>query len=357
MAQVVFKSAGGNTTAHGLLFDHLKFWLSANVPSRKTITEYIETNGGSVVREEMYADIKLVDHMRKAPPQGSYSYQFVEFSVRKGELEDLELHRIGQTGPTSREAGSISRSGKSHRTQFTAEDDSILIRWVLGSVQTGGGRSGNEIYKQLEQHNGRHTWQSWRDRFLRVYKDKSDAALQQFLRLPIPPVEGSVQARHPVTRGSSVPESVPATAMGATTLQRRKKIGKVHEEQQQQEEEHEQEKEQEEKAAQQESTKDYILKHDAVLDDFPEAGEELDEEEEEDDEETVAVDDQRPAVIQVTTEVQDGMQFDDEDRDALLVHAKSIYAMHESRTDEAWESWSSRVRPSHLILLMLADKL
>lgn len=80
----------------------------------------------------------------------SYSYRYVEFSVRNGILEDLDEHAVGPSIGTARIAGSTLQPPRSVRTKFTAEDDRALINWVHQIERDGGATSGNEIYKQLE---------------------------------------------------------------------------------------------------------------------------------------------------------------------------------------------------------------
>ena len=80
----------------------------------------------------------------------SYSYTFIEKSLRNGILEELQDHRVGPVEGTVRAIGSIVQPAKGTRNKFTDEDDSILWEWVREHPQKGGGTDGNEIYKQLE---------------------------------------------------------------------------------------------------------------------------------------------------------------------------------------------------------------
>ncbi|KAK4444699.1 TRF2-interacting telomeric protein/Rap1 C terminal domain-containing protein [Podospora aff. communis PSN243] len=52
------------------------------------------------------------------------------------------------------------------RTRFTQEDDTILRNWVKG--REGEGLRGNKIYKELEEQHPHHSYQSWRDRWIRL---------------------------------------------------------------------------------------------------------------------------------------------------------------------------------------------
>ena len=76
--------------------------------------------------------------------------------MRNGVLEDLDQHAVGPPEGTVREAGSTIQPSKSGRTQYTEEDDCILVKWVMDMERNGGSTKGNEIYKQLEAKVGGH---------------------------------------------------------------------------------------------------------------------------------------------------------------------------------------------------------
>ena len=80
-----------------------------------------------------------------------YSWKYIEQSVRKGVLENLDDHRVGPPIGTVRSAGSSIQPSKGSRTPFTAEDDRILSDWVNGYEELKRATGGNEIYKQLEE--------------------------------------------------------------------------------------------------------------------------------------------------------------------------------------------------------------
>lgn len=80
----------------------------------------------------------------------SYSYTFIEKSVRNGVLEELQNHRAGPVEGTVRTIGSVVQPAKGTRNKFTDGDDQILWEWVREHPQNGGGTDGNEIYKELE---------------------------------------------------------------------------------------------------------------------------------------------------------------------------------------------------------------
>jgi hypothetical protein len=92
----------------------------------------------------------IADHARKDAPPGSYSWTWIEKSVQKGMLEDLDAHRAGPVAGTSRPVGS-SQPTRNTRTPFTAADDRALALWVTNAERQGLSTKGNEIYQQLER--------------------------------------------------------------------------------------------------------------------------------------------------------------------------------------------------------------
>ncbi|KAL9029435.1 MAG: hypothetical protein Q9196_002329, partial [Gyalolechia fulgens] len=194
MADMGFTGMTDGTGIHGHIFQGKRFWLAQKVPQRKRFIEEVKANGGEITSLETEADVKIVDHAKKEQLPGTYSYQYIEFSTRNGVLEDLEKHAVGPSPGSIRTAGSTIQPPKSGRTKFTAEDDQVLINWVHHVEQNGGATSGNEIYKQLEAKNPRHTWQSWRDRWVKSLRD-----LPRSTSIPqdAPPTEGTGIANEP----------------------------------------------------------------------------------------------------------------------------------------------------------------
>lgn len=91
----------------------------------------------------------IADHARKDAVPGSYSWTWIEQSVKKGMLEDLEKHRAGPVAGTSRPVGS-SQPTRIARKAFTAADDRALALWVTNAEKQGLSTKGNLIYQQLE---------------------------------------------------------------------------------------------------------------------------------------------------------------------------------------------------------------
>ncbi|KAL4785234.1 TRF2-interacting telomeric protein/Rap1 C terminal domain-containing protein [Aspergillus varians] len=161
-----YECGGSAENRHGGLFEGRSFWLSQNVPQRNRFRELIQKNGGIVKLLEKDADVLLVDHKRKHLPPNAYSYQFIEKSVQKGILEDLETHKAGPSA--ARPVGATHIPTKSHRLAYTIEDDQILYDYMQPFERDPKATvSGNKIYQELEAQHPRHTYQSWRDRYLK----------------------------------------------------------------------------------------------------------------------------------------------------------------------------------------------
>ena len=176
-SNVIYEGVVSTANPANGLFAGKKFWLSRQIPQRSRFINDIEANGGEVVPLEKQADILLADHARKNAAPNTYSYKYIELSVRNGSLEELENHALGEPSRASRPVGSIVTAPKSSRNPFTEADDQALWDWVKPLADLGGATGGNEIYKSLEGKNPRHTFQSWRDRWIK-YVSKRDMQIK-----------------------------------------------------------------------------------------------------------------------------------------------------------------------------------
>ncbi|KAK6854238.1 hypothetical protein PG995_009331 [Apiospora arundinis] len=163
-APIVYEGAAPGQ--RGTLFKDKKFWVAHRMPARQTWRDHIKNNGGQTVALEKDADYLIVDHVWKNPPPGSYSWRWIEDSVKKGELLDPEDYLVGAKPEDQPRAGP-SAPAKGTRTPFTGEDDRILMEWVLKREGQGESILGNKIYQELAKKNPRHTFQSWRDRWVK----------------------------------------------------------------------------------------------------------------------------------------------------------------------------------------------
>lgn len=94
------------------------------------------------------ADFLIADHAKKDVPSGSYSWKWIEESVKNGKLADKEDYSIKVPRTESRPGGSMPQKGT--RNAFTKQDDLLLAQFVTRHEKQGTAVSGNVIYKQLE---------------------------------------------------------------------------------------------------------------------------------------------------------------------------------------------------------------
>jgi hypothetical protein len=82
----------------------------------------------------------------KVAPAGSYSWKFIEESVKNGIVQLKDRYLIGRDPDLPRPAASGGLT-KSTRTPFTTADDAAIAKWVLShSVD----RTGNKIFQEFE---------------------------------------------------------------------------------------------------------------------------------------------------------------------------------------------------------------
>ncbi|KAI1758427.1 hypothetical protein F4782DRAFT_478100 [Xylaria castorea] len=177
------------------VFRGLKFWVSARVPRRKFYVDTIQENGGTVVPKEGNADMLICDPA-KDPASGSYSYELIADAVKEGSLDLKEDYVCGP---------SASRRSKVTRNQFTQEDDQALMRFVIEMECLGENIGGNNMYKKFAEEHPNHTWQSWRDRWVKKLKNirrppisDKERPLQQ-KGISVAPRQGSSAAKSPPT--------------------------------------------------------------------------------------------------------------------------------------------------------------
>lgn len=166
---------------------------------RSRFIDDIQANGGVVVPLEKQADLLICDHARPNNPVGGTSWKYIEECIKAGELLDAFAFACGPASGTVRDVGSTVTAARGTRVPYTAEDDRILTEWVTRCVQGGGDERGNLIYKDLELQNKRHTWQSWRDHWIKVLSKQRPIQRTQHIdnTPPTPPSENEVVAEAP----------------------------------------------------------------------------------------------------------------------------------------------------------------
>ncbi|KAH7381282.1 hypothetical protein DE146DRAFT_760720 [Phaeosphaeria sp. MPI-PUGE-AT-0046c] len=197
-APTIFEDVAQDLALDGMdqLFAGRKFWVAQRVPLRNQLLDNITANGGEVVKLEKKADYLIADHFRpKLCPPGSISYTFIDKSIKDGQLHDPQDHLAGPPLGEAREPGAIDRPTKFGRTPFTAEDDNVLYKWVRDCMARGMLPNGNSMYEELEKVNARHTWQSWRDRYIKKLQLRDPSSFNlptDATQSPTPPAQPTV---------------------------------------------------------------------------------------------------------------------------------------------------------------------
>ncbi|PKS12887.1 hypothetical protein jhhlp_000227 [Lomentospora prolificans] len=194
------------------IFHGIKFWLAQRIPSRPHFKSLVEENGGTVVALDKRADILIADHARQDVPPNSFSWRFIDESVKEGRLLEREDYRIGRARNEPRRVASREPT-KGHRNAFSAADDLILAAWVSKHENL----SGNVIYTQLERLYPHHSWQSWRNRWVKRLSSLPADVLErmvteaQALREESPTSTPATPRPHQRTQSVQEPSNLPAT--------------------------------------------------------------------------------------------------------------------------------------------------
>ncbi|KAH7029507.1 uncharacterized protein B0I36DRAFT_133338 [Microdochium trichocladiopsis] len=184
----------------GTLFSGMKFWVSLRIPDRNVILRNIMDNGGEVKALDKLAQFLIVDPT-KAPQPGSYSYEWITNSVREGIV--LPKEEFACAGGTVAPAGrpGFAPARKAIRVPFTTEEDRFLTAWVI-KHETKYASGGNKMFEMLAMQNPRHTYQSWRDRWVKK--------LSRLPRLAISQEElDAIDVKMPDTEARPAPVSLP----------------------------------------------------------------------------------------------------------------------------------------------------
>ncbi|KAJ7438499.1 hypothetical protein FB451DRAFT_160259 [Mycena latifolia] len=189
----------------------LKFYLHSSIKqlgARSALEAKIELYGGAVNAERSGSNIILVNpkdptgdlealrHMYKTHSDPSLkgvhveTMRWVDNSVKMGKCVHLF---------TQKRMGGVAPGGFRERTEFSAEDDRKLCRYVgtLIPDKTNGGRTGNNIYIRLMENAKldpkeygwvlRHTWQSWRERYKKNQERFDRVIEEQIVPLGVAP--------------------------------------------------------------------------------------------------------------------------------------------------------------------------
>ncbi|KAK2603504.1 hypothetical protein QQS21_004273 [Conoideocrella luteorostrata] len=192
---------GVKSATGGVIFKDMIFWVSRKVPMRNKILEHIQNNSGEVVPLEKDAQMLIADHARRDAPADSFSWKYITDSVEHGIAQLGDRYRIWGDSETKPLGGRRSAPKTLTRTPFSAADDAFLANWVLAHKTD---RAGNVIYQEFAQLHPSHTWQSWRNRFLKTLMNLREEDLQKLaMSAPDVAVETSTTPRQPApTKGT-----------------------------------------------------------------------------------------------------------------------------------------------------------
>ncbi|KAG5925045.1 hypothetical protein E4U61_003734 [Claviceps capensis] len=153
---------GAQAATGGQLFKNMIFWVARTVPLRGDMLELIKKNGGVVTHLENEADLRIADHCKKKKEviPDSISYEFITDSVKEGVTQLPDRYLIHP--PFDQRT---QESKKRTRTTFSPAEDAALLTYVESHTKD---RTGNHIYKVFAESNPRHTWQSWRSRYMKT---------------------------------------------------------------------------------------------------------------------------------------------------------------------------------------------
>ncbi|KAL0261351.1 hypothetical protein SLS55_002781 [Diplodia seriata] len=201
---------------YGDLFAGKKFWVAQRMPMRNDYIARVKYNGGEVVPLEKHADYLIVDYMRKDLPPGGTSYKFIDESIKLQALQDPDDFQCGAPRGSVRDAGS-AQPARHGRTPFTTDDDNELHAWVKKCEAEGRSINGNGVYKDLERRNGNHTWQSWRDRWVKTLSKKNPRTVTVNVNPP-PSPPSDVQPAHPSRKSPKKTTKQPETSHPTSKL-------------------------------------------------------------------------------------------------------------------------------------------
>ncbi|KAJ8125422.1 hypothetical protein O1611_g8217 [Lasiodiplodia mahajangana] len=169
--------------------------------SAQAATNASQENGGKIVLREGDADMLICDPA-KGPVPGSYSYELIADAVKKGSLDAKESYLCSSLATDADLPSRLSSKPKLTRNKFTQNDDQILTRFVTEKERLCEPISGNDIYKKFAEDHPHHTWQSWRDRWVKKLKNISRPLVSD-IEQPPKPKDAPVDSLQKITPGRS----------------------------------------------------------------------------------------------------------------------------------------------------------
>ncbi|KXJ90490.1 hypothetical protein Micbo1qcDRAFT_234461 [Microdochium bolleyi] len=196
----------------GTIFKDITFWVAQRITDRNQLLSAIKDNGGTIKALDRLADVKITD-LARDPAPGSVSYKWIEDCLKEGTVlpKDDYMCTAGTSAP--RPAAGPNRRGI--RVPFTAEEDRFLTAWVIKHEHKGFATAGNVIFERLANENPRHTYQSWRDHWVKqlTKRPRIDISQEELDAIKIP--EGKPASR--AAPSASIP---PPTTQGSPSASR-----------------------------------------------------------------------------------------------------------------------------------------
>ncbi|OUM67010.1 hypothetical protein PIROE2DRAFT_59006 [Piromyces sp. E2] len=142
----------------------LKFNLP-NEPQAVFFKQKILEGGGQVTDSEN-ADIIIYSKNISSNYPNVYSQDIIIESYFYNELQELSKYKIVIPKSEQKEKVKIATTQriKKSRTEYTKEDDKLLVSFIKDCLYP----KGKTIYKEMEEKYPHHSWQSWRERYIKV---------------------------------------------------------------------------------------------------------------------------------------------------------------------------------------------
>lgn len=122
--------------------------------------------GGGVITDNDNADVIISSQTITSNVPNVYSKDFIIDSYFFNKLQDLNKYTIKIQNSTKEDKINIpiTLKPKKVRVEYTKEDDNILASFIKDCTCP----KGKIVYKELEEKFPQHSWQSWRERYIKV---------------------------------------------------------------------------------------------------------------------------------------------------------------------------------------------
>ncbi|KAF9913962.1 hypothetical protein BX616_009252 [Lobosporangium transversale] len=149
-------------SAHQLFVDAqgqpLQICISRSVQNSSDLENLIRQNGGTITQNERTAFICLADPGRKYA-QAMHSTDWIRDCIQKQTL-------VNHNSPEYQ----LQLANRTAKSYYSLEDDNLLRQYIKEKAKENAKLKGNCIYQDFAEAHKQHSWQSWRDRAVRVLK-------------------------------------------------------------------------------------------------------------------------------------------------------------------------------------------